>query len=469
MSKPKLQIIVLFQNLAPERTYYARCPAPPLTGLLLAALTPDIVEVEVLHEMVRPIDYETDADFVALSFMDFCTPHAIRVAERFRRLGKKVIAGGRYATTHPQCVVPHFDATVVGEAESVWPAVVEDLVAGRLRSVYEAPLTPTLAGIPPPRYDVAEPEFAAPVVTEATRGCPFRCSYCQLNIQRRAFRTRPIEDVVRDLQAAASLPWHRRQLAMFYDNNFGGDMAYAKELLREIARLDFVGVGFQFSFNCLRDDEFVDLLQQANGIMAFVGLESLNQASLDGLAKRQNRVVDYTEQFAKLRARGIMSFTGMMVALEENTAEYYEELPARLREVDPSAFLLSISIPIPGTPFQRELAAQNRILDTDLAHYDGDHLVFEPRHVSGEQVLAAVERISRSFYAWPQIVVRGFRLVASYLGGDWVSSRRWMRSLVLAVLFFKVSWFQRHHALEKVFGRSHELTDSTDVARKKAS
>ncbi len=80
MAKPKLQIIVLFQNLGDEHPYYAQAPAPPLSGVLLAGLTPDIVEIELHHEMVRPIDYTTDADFIALSFMDFCAPHAYDVA-----------------------------------------------------------------------------------------------------------------------------------------------------------------------------------------------------------------------------------------------------------------------------------------------------------------------------------------------------------------------------------------------------
>jgi len=62
MKKQKLLIIVLFQNLAEEnRFYFAKSPAPPLSGALLAGLTPPIVDVELLHEMVRPIDYNTDA------------------------------------------------------------------------------------------------------------------------------------------------------------------------------------------------------------------------------------------------------------------------------------------------------------------------------------------------------------------------------------------------------------------------
>ena len=95
MNKPKLQIIVLFQNLGEGQPYFARSPAPPLSGILVAGLTPPLVEVDVLHEMVRPIDYDTDADFIALSFMDFCAPHAFEVAEKFRRRGEIVIAGGR--------------------------------------------------------------------------------------------------------------------------------------------------------------------------------------------------------------------------------------------------------------------------------------------------------------------------------------------------------------------------------------
>ena len=85
--KPKLQIIVLFQNLIDEEPYYALSPAPPLPGILLAGMTPPIVDVEVLHEMVRPLDYSTDADIIALSFMDYLAPHAIQVAERFKKLG----------------------------------------------------------------------------------------------------------------------------------------------------------------------------------------------------------------------------------------------------------------------------------------------------------------------------------------------------------------------------------------------
>ena len=135
--RKKLLIIVLFQNLGEDNPYYAQSPAPPLPGILLAALTPDIVDIEVLHEMVRPIDYNTDADFIALSFMDYLSPHAYDVAARFRAMGKVVVGGGKFASTFPDEVQPHFDAILVGEAQEVWPQMVSDMVNGTLKERFE--------------------------------------------------------------------------------------------------------------------------------------------------------------------------------------------------------------------------------------------------------------------------------------------------------------------------------------------
>ncbi len=450
MSKPKLQIIVLYQNLGDDEPYFARSPAPPLSGILLAGLTPDIVDVEVVHEMVRPIDYDTDADFIALSFMDFCAPHAYDVARRFRQRGKVVIAGGKYASTFPKEVLPHVDIVVAGEAECVWPQVVRDLLARRAKQLYMAPSAPTLESIPPPRYDLVESAYTVPMVTEATRGCPYRCSYCQLNINRVPHRCRPIKDVIRDLTAVQALPWHRRRLAMLYDNNLGGDMDYAKRLLKQIAELDLWGIGAQFTLNCLDDPQFVELLAAARCRMAFVGLESLNEASLKGVQKRHNRVDRYRDIFMDLKERGILTFSGVMVALDEDTPGYYETLPERLEEVDPSAIFLSISIPIPGTPFHREVNDEGRIFDHDLAHYEGDHLVFRPRGVTPEQVFATRRRLMASFYSWRNILRRWWRLMRAYWGTGKARGRL-LGSLVISFTLVKLSAFQRYHARKRVF------------------
>jgi len=447
--RKKLLIIVLFQNLGEDNPYYAQSPAPPLPGILLAGMTPPIVEVEVLHEMVRPIDYTTDADFVALSFMDYLAPHAYEVAARFRALGKIVVGGGKFASTFPDEVQPHFDAILVGEAQGVWPEMVRDLVSNTLRSRYHAVPNGSLEDIPAPRYDLVESTYATPIVTEATRGCPHPCTYCQLNIRRVPFRTRPIEDVLRDLKNTAGVPWYKRKMAMLLDNNLGGDLEYAKELLRAIGGLGFWGIGAQFSIECLRDADFIDALAAARCRMAFIGMESLEPKSLAGVQKRQNKVGEYKEAFEKLHRRGILTFTGLMFALDEDSTAYYRRLPELLDEVGTTVILPSIAIPLYGTPLYRQVVAEGRLTDTDLSHYEGDHLLFRHKHLSAREMYDAYREVTLGFYSWKNIVRRWMRFVRLQ------SVQESLPGFVLKVLiatgvYFKLSVFQRHHALIRI-------------------
>jgi radical SAM superfamily enzyme YgiQ (UPF0313 family) len=465
MKKPKLLIIVLFQNLKDSDPYYARTPAPPLPGILLAGMTPPTVDVEVLHEMVRPIDYGTDADFLAVSFMDYLSPHAYEVAARFRAKGKIVIGGGKFASTFPDEVEPHFDSILVGEAQNVWPRMVEDLLNGQLQRRYVADALPSLENIPPPRYDLVEWKFTVPIVTEASRGCPHPCTFCALNIKRLPFRPRPVKDVIRDLTSTQRLPWFKRKMAMVLDNNLGGDLENAKELLREIAKLKFWSIGTQFSIECLRDKEFVELLAKARCRMAFIGMESLNDKSLEGVRKRQNKVREYKESFEKLHRLGILTFTGLMFALDEDTKEYYETLPERLDDVGTCVILPSISIPIYGTPWNQQVVAEGRITDNDISHYEGDHLVFRHHHLSPDEIYEAYKNVNRFFYSWKNILRRWWRFVRLQTVRTPVDL--FLKVVLGSFIYFKLSIFQRHHAQHRVFPALESRKSGADKSKQK--
>jgi len=450
MKKPKLLIIVLFQNLLDEKPYYAKNPAPPLPGILLAGLTPSIVEVEVLHEMVRPINYDTDAEFIAISFMDYISPHAYKVAAKFRAMGKTVIGGGKFASTFPYEVQPHFDSILVGEAQQVWPQMVKDMVDGKLKRRYYSGLSPSMDDIPPPRYDLVESKFFSPIVTEASRGCPHPCTYCQLNINRSPYRTRPVKDVIRDLKSTKGLPWYKKKMAMILDNNLGGDLPNAKNLLREISKLKYWGVGAQYSIECLRDNEFVELLSKANCRMSFIGMESLNEESLIDVQKKQNKINEYKEVFDKLHRNGILTFTGLMFGLDEDTKEYYATLPQKLEEVGTCVILPSISIPIYGTPFYDKVVSEGRLLDGDISHYEGDHVLFKHKNLSEEEIYAAYKRVNKFFYSWKNIIKRWIKFISKQSVQE--SFPQFIIKIALtSVIYFKLTIFQRHHAQKRVF------------------
>ena len=83
------------------------------------------------------------------------------------------------------------------------------------------------------------------------------------------------------------------------------------------------------NFNVSTD--FVEALDEANCRMSFLGMESLNEESLRGVQKKQNKVQEYKEYFDKLNRKGILTFTGLMFALEEDTNEYYDKLYEKLK------------------------------------------------------------------------------------------------------------------------------------------
>jgi len=168
-----------------------------------------------------------------------------------------------------------------------------------------------------------------------------------------------------------------------------------------------------------------------------------------GVNKGHNVVQRYEEQFLRLRERGILIFAGFMVALPEDTPAYYRTVNAALDRVDPSAILSSIAIPILGTPLHAEVAGAGRIVDHDLSHYEGDHLVFRPETVTPDEVLEAYEQIPAAFYAWPRVARRWFRLMRDY----WTSPHgrhKLLRSPLLTMILLQLTRFQRYHLEHKV-------------------
>jgi len=216
------------------------------------------------------------------------------------------------------------------------------------------------------------------------------------------------------------------------------------------------GVGIQFSFDCLHDEEYVNLLAEAHCGLAFIGLESLSEPSLAFVHKRHNKVLEYQELFQMLKNRRILTFTGLMLALDEDTPQYYEDLPRNLQRVDPSSILMSIAIPIPGTGLHKRVSAEGRIFDEDQSHYDGDHLVFQPKTVSSDDVFHTYNRINRVFYSWPAIIRRWWRLITSYSGEENIFIIIF-RTIFITYFFFDLNLFEREHAERRVYPLSGEV------------
>ena len=242
---------------------------PPITGIHLAALTPARHAVRVIHQQIEPPPETTDADIVAISFFSGFAPEAYRLAKRYRDQGKMVVGGGPHVTFAREEALRFFDAILTGEAESHWAALLDDAEKGRLKRVYHG-MAISLENVPTPRYGLLPDQFFIKRVVQATRGCPFTCSFCTVPTLNPGFRTRPVERVIADVRYNQFRHWWQRKIVWFWDDNLTIDRAFARELLTALIPCKKWWLT-QASMDVAKDHALLDLMRRSGCIGIFFG------------------------------------------------------------------------------------------------------------------------------------------------------------------------------------------------------
>jgi radical SAM superfamily enzyme YgiQ (UPF0313 family) len=312
-------------------------------------------------------------------------------------MGVPVVAGGPHVSYWVDEALEHCDAVVTGEAETVWQSVLADARFRRLKKVYRGAPAP-LAGLPTPRYDLLEKNFVVRRVLQATRGCPFSCSFCTVPDLNPGFRVRPIDEVVRDIACTHFPLLWQDKVVWFWDDNLLVKRAWAKDLLREMAGLNKWWLT-QASIDIVKDPELLALMERSGCIGIFLGIESLDDADLRSCGKRQNKAAEYRAAIERLHERGICVMAGFISGFDDQTPETIAATADRLNTIGVDVPFLSILTPFRGTRLYEEQLAAGRILtDRDWPHYNGYNVAFKPARMSPEELLLAHRRMwNRAF------------------------------------------------------------------------
>ncbi len=372
-----------------------------ITMPYLAARVPPGWEVVHVDEEAEEIDWEINADVVGITFHTPSAFHAYDIAERFRLRGKCVVMGGPHVTLLPEEVNQHADVIFIGEAEGLWEEFLKGFEAGTYRRVYQLTSVPSLENIPMARKDLFHRHDFTNGVLFATRGCPSQCDFCTIAvIYRHNFRKRPISEVAKEYSS------FKGKVIIFWDDNISGDMKYARELFRAITPYR-KWWSSQASIHAGRDDEFLEDAARSGCKQLFLGLESISQPSMAEVNKRFNHVEEYFQLIERIHSHGIAVQVGIVFGFDHDTTRIFKETIDFLEEAGVQNATFNILTPFPGTPLFYKLEAEGRILTRDWRKYNSrDEVVYQPRQMSADELLAGFQYANERFYSFPSITKR---------------------------------------------------------------
>jgi len=402
---------------------------PPLSLMTVAALTPEKHNVTIIDETIEATDFDQEPDLVGLTAITANAPRAYQIADRFRQQGVPVVMGGMHASALPEEALQHVDSVVIGEAEELWPRLLDDFQHGSLQPIYRHEEYPDPAKIPAARRDLIDiDKYVAKYTMQATRGCPFACSFCTVStFFGRTYRTRPVEDVIAE---AASL---KGKPLILVDDNIMGAPSYAEKLFERLADLKTTFLT-QASATMLKTPELITKAAQAGCQALFVGLESISPEQLAKVGKKFNPVERYKELVQRLHDNGISIIGSFMFGLDGDEPDVFERTADFAEEAQIDIAQFSILTPLPGTKLYEQLRREDRIFEDDWSKYDGTRSTFVPRGMSREKLDAGLQWIYERFYSWRSIFKRTARRLQPLIWtanaiyhrrvGKWISERR---------------------------------------------
>ncbi|MFP4557285.1 MAG: B12-binding domain-containing radical SAM protein [Bacteroidales bacterium] len=353
----------------------------PLTLPVLASLVPEELNVHIttVDESVQSIPFDKNFDLVAISCLTGTSKRAYEIARYFRSKGSTIVLGGIHATLLPSEAMEHADAVVSGYGEDVWPQLLRDYVNGSLRIHYHGDeVNLKNYPFPNPKW-LNRLSYMNPNVTFATRGCKSTCDFCSVPAAGLSWNTRPVGEVIEHIKS------FRGSRFTFNDVSLLEDREYAKELFTALIPLKKKWGGLCTSL-IAEDDEMLDLMARSGCIFLLIGLESVNPNTLKTMHKGFNKPNNYKYLVDKLHAKSIIVMGCFIFGSDDDDLSVFERTVDMVNQAKIDIPRYAIYTPYPGTEAYNRLLKEGRLLHKHWEHYDTQHVVFQPKNMTPQQL-----------------------------------------------------------------------------------
>jgi anaerobic magnesium-protoporphyrin IX monomethyl ester cyclase len=187
------------------------------------------------------------------------------------------------------------------------------------------------------------------------RGCPYKCRWCSHQVYGQTHRRRNPVKVIDELEWL--LAEYSPDIAWISDDVFTINHDWIRKYAAEMRRR-----GLRIPFECISradrlNEEMLDLLSELGCFRVWIGSESGSQRLLDAM-DRGVKVEQVQRAIEQSRARNIQSGMFLMWGYE---GEEMDDIEATIRHVSksqPDIFFTTVSYPIKGTPYFRQVESK---------------------------------------------------------------------------------------------------------------
>jgi radical SAM superfamily enzyme YgiQ (UPF0313 family) len=215
--------------------------------------------------------------------------------------------------------------------------------------------------------------------------------------------TRPVREVVEEIERLPGKTF------LFLDLSPIEDPAYIKQLYRELIPLRKTWGGLA-TLEIARDDEMRQLASRSGCRGLLLGFESVVPETLRLMGKgRLNHPVDYYQAVKKVHDAGIAINGCFVFGHDGDDPDVFQRTVEFVDRAGIDLPRFSIVTPFPGTALYHSLKRQGRLRHENWDHYDTQHVVFQPRNMTPDQLSQGYLWAWKEAYRLPVIARRLLR------------------------------------------------------------
>lgn len=392
-------------------------------------------------EAIRPVKpHELDwGDLFAFTLTSASFMETYEFAKEIKhKTGKPIIFGGPHVTFLPDEALEFCDFVVRGEGEetivelmNALNANVEDFSTikglswkdktgkhihnedrGAFQAIDIVPDQSLIVGFEAFNHSWKQSIMRIGMLVSTSRGCPFKCTFCSIpGTAGSQMRFRDIDSIIADIKQQIAFSGH--PYIYMADDNFTVNRRRTKELLQAIVD---AGLNIKFSAqvraDACRDNKLMDLLKAAGCYLVFIGMESINDDTLNEFQKGPQTRSLLENSARKFQQRGIMVH-GMFVLGADHDAAGSAQMTAQWAVDNGLESIQMLPVcPLPGTQIMDKLEAEGRLykawnslLKKDCLNYGaGSFVIHKPQNISAIQLQKDLMAAYEIFYGFSKVI-----------------------------------------------------------------